>query len=79
MEMAPHKDREKVLKKLNQGLPEKTQLVVTAGLEPGIPGSQGKRPNYWATLSPHSHSVDGLKGTVSVFIVDVGVVKPIDS
>ena len=79
MEMAPHKDREKVLKKLNQGLPEKIQLVVRAGLEPGIPGSEGKHPNHWATLPPHSHSVDGLKGTVPVFWADVGVVKPIDS
>ena len=29
------------------------RLVVRAGLEPGISGSQGKRPNHWATLPPH--------------------------
>ena len=26
--------------------------MVRAGLEPGISGSQGKRPNHWATLPP---------------------------
>ena len=26
--------------------------MVRAGLEPGISGSQGKRPNHWATLAP---------------------------
>ena len=26
------------------------QRMVRAGLEPGISGSQGKRPNHWATL-----------------------------
>ena len=31
---------------------EQIQRVVRAGLEPGISGSQGKRPNHWATL-PH--------------------------
>ena len=27
--------------------------MIRAGLEPGIFGSQGKRPNHWATLPPH--------------------------
>ena len=32
---------------------EQIQRVVRAGLEPGISGSQGKRPNHWATLPPY--------------------------
>ena len=31
---------------------DQIQRVVRAGLEPGISGSQGKRPNHWATLFP---------------------------
>ena len=33
---------------------DQIQWVVRASLEPGISGSQGKRPNHWATLSPAS-------------------------
>ena len=36
---------------------EQIQQVVRAGLEPGISGSQGKRPNHWATLPPFQLSI----------------------
>ena len=32
---------------------DQIQRVVRMGLEPGIFGSQGKRPNHWATLGLH--------------------------
>ena len=31
---------------------DQIQRVVRVDLEPGISGSQGKRPNHWATLPP---------------------------
>ena len=35
---------------LTRDYQEQIPRVVRAGLEPGIPGSQGKRPDHWATL-----------------------------
>ena len=49
--------RESAAGKLNQGLPGTNST--SGGLEPGISGSQGKRPNHWATLPPTR-----LKGTL---------------
>ena len=36
--------------KLNQGLPGSNSTSGQTGLEPGISGSQGKRPNHWPTM-----------------------------
>ena len=39
---------------LTRDYQEQIQRVVRAGLEPRISGSQGKRPNHWATLPQKS-------------------------
>ena len=40
-------------------------FVVRVGLEPGISGSQGKRPHHWATL-PHSQTTAPPAASFSV-------------
>ena len=61
--------------KLNQGLPGSNSTSVRAGLEPGISGSQRKRPNHWATLPPAYTGLHVVRATENQKALNCVVLK----